>query len=102
LVNGVALLSLADDFAKILDWVGRFEEMQIVSLPPTPQPLHKTRHPQPRARRRGYYATIFGKIKRRIMLSRPEWTGVVATDVSCTGSCPIFTLVRVVPTAVEA
>jgi hypothetical protein len=63
-------LSLSDNFAQLVDW-DLFEKMQIVSLPQTVQPLHKTRHPQPRARRRGYYATILGKIKRRLKLSQP-------------------------------
>jgi hypothetical protein len=62
-VNNVAILSLGDDFAKLIDCIGPFEEMKIVSLPPTAQPLHKTRHPQPLARRRGEYATISEKIK---------------------------------------
>jgi hypothetical protein len=56
-------LSLTDNFAKLLDWIGRlrrgsFHEMLIVSLPPKAQPLQKKRHPQPKARRSCQYATI--------------------------------------------
>ena len=47
--------------------------------------------------------TILARIKPRIKeLSEPEWTGVMATDVSCAGPCPILTFVRVVPTALES
>jgi hypothetical protein len=62
-VVNIALLSLADNLTQFLDWVGRLDEMLIVPLPPTEQPLHKTRHPQPRARTMSDYATISGNIK---------------------------------------
>jgi hypothetical protein len=61
-------LSLADNFAQFLDWIGSlrigpFDKMLIVPLPPVVQPRNETPHLQPRAGRMGDYATISAKIK---------------------------------------
>jgi hypothetical protein len=94
-------LSLADNFAKLLYRNGLFEDAnRLAAANGAAIALDATSATS--SAKKGLLCHPFGADQEaNKQLLQPEWTGIVATDVGCAGSCPILTLVRVVPTAVE-
>jgi hypothetical protein len=57
----IALLSLSDDFAQFLDWIGPFDETLIVPVPSAAQPLNEMRHSVTPSAKSGRVRNHFGE-----------------------------------------